>query len=206
MHFWTEEIGPSVADEWTVLAAGAKASPAVLPAATCLPPLMCKSKIVWPHRVKHRKEVHLREGALTAFLQDSITHAGLSRLPTWVCGETSQQQTLAVTMSFCFPTCWGVMVLRGKEGCWSSIRQPHGPYNLLPYINWNKQKQKKTISRASLELPQHSSAVPDLRTLKQRFGVDSREGGGQLCTLLTVEHFTKEHYSPTVVLGPDTSK
>lgn len=78
-----------MADEWVAVAAGAKESPAALPAPTHLPPVMHKLKIVWLRGVKQGKEVHLREGGLTDFLPSSITRSGVSRLPIWVCRETS---------------------------------------------------------------------------------------------------------------------
>lgn len=87
MHFWTEEIYPSMADERMVAAAGAKESPATLPALTHLCPVTHTLKIVWLHSVKQGK-VHPTEDTLTDFLRSSITHSGVSRLHISVCGET----------------------------------------------------------------------------------------------------------------------
>lgn len=196
MRFWTEEIRPSVADEWRVVAVGAKESPAALPAPTYFSPVMHKLKIVWLHGVKQGKEVHLREGGLTDFLQSSTTHSGVSRLPIWVCGQTSQRQTTAMTTSFCSATHWGIVVPKGEEGCRPSIRQPHGPYNLLPHINWNTH----THTNQFLEHLQSCASAQLCCPWCLRTEVEEQ----QLCTSLIVEHFTKEHYLPAIVPGPDT--
>lgn len=111
--FPKEEIGLST--EWRVVAAGAKVSPAILPVVTHLSPLTHKFKMVWPHRIKQGKDRHLNEGTWTDLLQGSITHSGVSKLPVQVCKETSLQQTMAATMSFCSPMPWGMVVPTGKK-------------------------------------------------------------------------------------------
>lgn len=75
--FQTEEIGSLGSfTGWRLVVSGPKVSPATLPAVTHLSPLMHQLKIVWPHRMKQRKEEHLSEGTLTDLLQRSITHSG----------------------------------------------------------------------------------------------------------------------------------
>lgn len=187
-----------MADEQTVAAAKAKESPATLPALTHLCPVTHLLKIVWLHSVKQGK-VHLTEDTL------SFSGAALHTQEWAGCTfgsveKPSSRQQQWLCLSAPPPTAGWWCQGEGKD----AFRQSHGPYNLLPYINWNN---NKSISGAPAELHLHSSAIPDVSGLwGSTFGVDSGEQVEQLCTLLIVEQFTKEHYLPAVIPVLATSK